>query len=178
MVAETWLILQLRDTVDNQNYHEIESAINDTFGEAVDRFIPIYHEHVGTYESTEVFLEGYLFVKDCSEVRSKLSGIREQSVFAPLVFNGSFQTVKAVEIRGLKKRLRASIKKQFRVDSIVYIEEGTFKNLFGRVIELTEGGVMVTVEIKRLSRTIVAPMPSTCVRLATKEEETDFDIAH
>lgn len=169
--SSKWVILELNDTVDNPGYREIENAIVDTFGSEIDYFIPIHHEKIGSYISTSVLMEGYVFVKDCEAFRESLSNVRDSNMFRGALFSsGKISTVDSHVVSGLKRRLKGSLKKQFRIGTKVRICDGALKNLVGEVVNVEDGGLLVVVKINRLSREIIAPVPATLV-----EQIGEFD---
>lgn len=163
--SSKWLILELNETVESINYQEIESALCSIFGDKVDYFIPIHHECIGSYISTSVLMEGYVFIKDCAEVRQNLNSLQESRIFVGALFGaGKFQTVDSDVIKTLKKKLKNSLKRRFNIGVKVVVLEGIFKNLIGEVISIEENGKKIMIKIKRLSREIIAPIPSTLLR--------------
>ena len=160
-MSDQWLILELND-IENLTYKDIENAVITTFGDGVEYFIPIHHESVGTYTSTSVLMEGYAFIKDCSEIRNSVFNLREHRVFSRVLScSGRFQTLSSEKISDLKKKLKHSMKRKFFVGSKVKVLEGTFKNLIGEVIGIEENGKRIVVKIKRISREMIAPIPAT-----------------
>ncbi len=159
--SNKWLILELNE-IEDINYHEIESTIINIFGDKVDYFIPIHHERMGSYISTSVLIDGYVFVRDCLEVRENLNNLQETRVFSGALFlSGKYQTVNSDEIGSLKKKLKNSLKRKFIVGMRVIVLDGVFKNLKGEVISIEDSGKKVMIKIKRLTREIIAPIPST-----------------
>jgi transcription antitermination factor NusG len=155
------LILELND-VENASYKEIETAIIMVFGDDIEYFIPIYHERMGSYLSTSVLMEGYVFFRDCERVRQKAANIREQKTLSRfLSLNNKFQTVSTAVINDLKKKLKNSLKRKFEEGASVRVLEGVFKNLIGEVIDVEDKGRKVMIRIKRISREIIAPIPAT-----------------
>lgn len=158
--SDQWLILELND-FEEISYREIELAIYTIFGN-IDFFIPIHHECIGSYISTSTLMEGYAFIKDSPEVRQNLINLREHRVFSgALCFAGQFQTINTEQIKSLKKKLRESLRKKYQIGTKVRILDGVFKNLIGEVINIEDKGKKIIVKIQRLSREIIAPIPST-----------------
>ena len=156
-----WLILELND-IEDINYHEIESTIINIFGDNVDYFIPIHHERMGSYISTSVLMEGYVFVRDSEDVRQNLNNLQESRLFFGALFlSGKYQTVSSDVIGSLRKKLKNSLKRKFVVGMEVLVLDGVFKNLRGEVISIEDSGKKVMIKIKRLTREIIAPIPST-----------------
>ena len=161
-ISDRWLILELNDTFEDVNYREIRGAITTVFGDDIDYFIPIHNERMGSYTSTSTLMEGYVFVKDCLEVREGINNLHESKVFIGALFHsGRYQTVNSEIIRGLKKKLRNSLKKKMENGTRDLILCGVFKNLSGEVIGVEDDGKKIMVKIKRISREIIAPIPST-----------------
>ena len=157
-----WLILELSEIAEDVNYQEIESTIINIFGDNVDYFIPIHHERMGSYISTSILIEGYVFVRDSMEVRENLNNLQETRIFSgALFFSGKYQTVTSDVIGSLRKKLKNSLKRKFIVGMRVIVLEGVFKNLKGEVISIEDNGKKVMIKIKRLTREIIAPIPST-----------------
>jgi len=159
-----WLILELSDVIEDVNYHEIESTLLNILGDKVDYFIPIHHEKMGSYVSTSILIEGYVFVKDSLEVRQNLNNIRDNRIFLGALFlSGKYQTVNSDIINRLKRKLKNSLKRKFVVGMKIRVLEGVFKNLKGEVISIEDNGKKVMIRIKRLTREIIAPIPSTLI---------------
>lgn len=164
-VSNRWLILELNDSIENIDYRDIQVAIDTVFGD-VDYFIPIHHERMGSYISTSVLIEGYVFVRDCLEVRQGIINLRGNKIFMGALFcSGKYQTVSSEVIKGLKKKLRNSLKKRLENGTLVLVLEGVFKDLIGEVIGVEDNGKKIMVKIKRISREIIAPIPSTLLKV-------------
>lgn len=165
MSPDRWLILELNDSFEDVNYRDIRVALVSVFGDEIDYFIPIHHERMGSYTSTSILMEGYVFIKDCLEVRQGINNLYESKVFLKALFySGKYQTVGSEEIRKLKRKLKNSLKKRMQNGTKVLILDGVFKNLTGEVIGLEENGKKIMVKIKRLSREIIFPIPSTLLK--------------
>ena len=161
-MSDQWLILELNESVENASYREIELTLLTIFGENIEYFIPRYHERMGSYISTSVLIEGYVFVKDSPDVRQNFLNLREQKLFSGfLFFGGKYKTVSSSIIKELRTKLRRSLKRKFVDGSNVRVLGGVFKNLIGEVISTEDNGKKVMVKIKRISREIIAPIPST-----------------
>jgi transcription antitermination factor NusG len=107
-------------------------------------------------------MEGYVFVKDCPEVRENLNNLQETRIFSGALFlSGKYQTVSSDVIGSLKKKLKNSLKRKFVIGTKVIVLGGVFKNLKGEVISIEENGKKIMIKIKRLTREIIAPIPST-----------------
>jgi len=157
-----WIIIELNDAVENVEYQDIEAAIFSTYGDGIEYFIPIYHEKMGSYTSTSTLMEGYIFVKDCDQVRDNMINLKENRIFSKaLIQSGRYQTISSTVIRGLKNQLKGSLKRKFEEGSKVKILEGIFKNLIGEVVCVEDDGKTIMVRIKRISREILAPIPAT-----------------
>lgn len=163
--SDQWLILELDDAFEDVNYRDIKTALATVFGDEVDYFIPIHHESVGSYTSTSVLIEGYVFIRDCLEARQGINNLYESKIFlGALFYSGKYQTVDSEVIRSLKKKLRNSLKKKMTNGTKVLILGGIFKNLTGEVIGVEDDGKKIMVKIKRISREIIAPIPSTLLK--------------
>jgi len=159
-----WLIIELSDLIDNPSYSDIENGITSVFGDDVEYFIPIHHERIGSYTSTSVLMQGYVFVKDCSKVRDQLPIISDHRLFhGVLVYGGKIQTVKSSVVAGLKRKLKKSLKKRFSQGKRVRICDGALKNLIGEVVSVEDDGLNIMVKVTRISREILAPIPATQV---------------
>ena len=164
-LSDRWLILELNDSFEDIDYREIKGAIVTVFGDEVDYFIPIHHERMGSYTSTSVLMEGYVFIKDCLRVRQNMNNLHESKIFSGALLNsGKFQTVNSDIIKGLKRKLKNSLKKKMEIGAKVLILGGVFRNLCGEVIGIEENGKKIMVKIKRISREIIAPIPSTLLK--------------
>jgi transcription antitermination factor NusG len=170
-VVYNWLIIELSEQADQASTPELEAAIVEIFGDDIEYFIPRYHEEMGSYTSTNILFEGYIFVKDSNEVRSNISRIKESRFLQGALRSkstGRIATATANEIKGMKKKLSDSVKKKFDVGAKVKINEGIFENLHGEIVSVEEGGRIANVCIKCLSREILAPIPTTCIELSTE----------
>ena len=126
-----WLILELNE-IEELSYKEIETAILSLLGSDTEYFIPIHNECMGSYNSSTTLIEGYVFVKDTVAIRGKLLGLREHRVFLKVLNNdGRFQTIGSDEVAGLKRKLKAALRKRFQIGAEVKILDGIFKNLVG-----------------------------------------------
>ena len=164
--SDQWLILELDDAFEDINYRDIKVALITVFGYEVEYFIPIHHECMGSYTSTSVLMEGYVFIKDCLEARLGLNNLYESKIISrALFYSGKYQTVNSEVIRNLKKKLRNSLKKKMTNGTKVLILGGIFKNLIGEVIGVEDSGKKIMVKIKRISREIIAPIPSTLLEV-------------
>lgn len=164
MAESEWLIIELSEHADSATYPELEAAIYSVFGSDIDFFLPIYHEKLGSYVSTNTLFEGYAFVRDTADSRLRLQNIKDSRYFiGALRMGGKIRTVDSYTIGGLRKKLKNSIKKKLSVGSVVKILEGIFVNLVGEVIAIEGEGKVVSVRIKCLSREIIAPIPVTCL---------------
>jgi len=160
-VASDWLIIELSDLGDSADYAELHNSLEEMLGE-LDFFIPIHNEQMGSYTSTSVLFEGYVFVKDSQEARSRLSEMDDYRFFSRLLENnGRIQTVNSKTIGVLKRKLKNSAKKRIRRGTMVKVIEGTFENLVGEVVSTEDQGRQAMVKIERLSREIIAPLPCT-----------------
>lgn len=165
MVNNQWLIIELSEFGETLNYPELENGVLELFGDNVDYFIPIHREIMGSYVSTSVLFEGYIFVKDSTYVRDCLVNLSDFKMFSKVLKgSGKFQTVDSKTVGLLKRKLKASIKKQLSLGTKVFIKDGMFKNLTGKVMGIEDNGKKVMVQIERLSRQMVAPIPSTSVQ--------------
>ncbi len=163
--SDQWLILELNDAYEDVGYRDIKVAIITVFGDEVDYFIPIHHERMGSYTCTSVLMEGYAFVKDCLEVRQRINNLYESKLFVgALFYSGKYQTVKEDVIKGLKKKLKNSLSKRMSNGTKVLILGGIFKNLEGEVIGVEDEGKKMMVKITRISREMIAPIPSMLLR--------------
>jgi transcription antitermination factor NusG len=171
VATSDWIILELSDTVENVTYQDIEDALRTAFGSAVEYFIPIHHEEIGSYTSTSVLMEGYAFIKDTPFIRSNILNLRDQRIFSrPLSQKGKYQTLNSRVIAGLKHKLKNSLKRKFVSGTRVRVMEGVFKNLVGDVIGVEDRGKRIMVRIKRISREIIAPIPATLLQLYDEGE--------
>jgi len=171
MAESRWIIIALSEVGDRAGYEEIENAIVCIFGEDSDYFIPIYHEKMGSYTSTSILFEGYVFVKDSFYIRENIPYVREHRIFSGALENRrKIQTVDSKTIGRLRRKLKNSTKKKIKPGSMVRVTGGIFENLVGEVVSMEDGGKKVMVKIKRLSREMIAPIPSTSMREVFSEE--------
>lgn len=171
MAENNWLIIELSEAGESASRAELESALRTLLGETVEWFIPIHHEKMGSYISTSVLFEGYVFIRDCEDTRNCVHDIREHRMFNRILQNGGrFDVVDSHTILALRRKLKNSIKREFLIGTPVRILEGVFTDLIGVVIDNEDDGRKVVVRIKRQSREWVVPLPSTSVREADKTE--------
>ena len=163
-----WYILEINEHGDTATYPELVAAIESVFGTDVEYFIPIYHEQMGSYTSTNVLFEGYAFVRDSDTVRSNLINIKESPLFSGLLrMNGKIQTLCSKEINSLRRKLKNSLNKKFQEGVRVKVHEGVFQHLEGEVLSIEDKGRIANVKIICLSREIIAPIPTTCLEEIT-----------
>lgn len=168
MGSSNWFILELSEHADTAGYPEIVSAITSVFGSEAEFFIPIHHEKLGSYVTTNVLFQGYVFVKDSDPVQKNISNVRDNRFFAGVLKrNKKFETVNSKEITDLRRKLKASLKRKIHPGVTVKVLEGIFENLSGEVLSMEDGGRIANVRIRCLSREIIAPIPTTCI----EEEE-------
>lgn len=152
--------------MDNPSYCEIENAITNVFGEDSDYFIPIHYEKMGSYTSTSVLVQGYVFVKDCEKVRDALSNLHDSRLFqGVIVCGGKIQTVDSNAVAVLRRKLKLSLKKKFAIGTKVLICDGPLKNLTGEIVSKEDDGLTLIVKVVRISREIIAPIPATLVEV-------------
>jgi transcription antitermination factor NusG len=164
VAASDWIIVELSEQADSANYPELRSAVQSVFGADADFFIPKHHEEMGSYISTNTLFDGYIFVKDSEEVRNRLSNVKESRFFQGILKQaGKISTVDSHIIGGLRKKLKNSLKKKFKTGVKVKILEGLFQNLVGNVISTEDNGRIVNIQVRCMSREIIAPVPTTCV---------------
>ena len=173
VATSDWVIIEVSDAYDNPSFKELELAIHEVFGDKIEYFIPIFQKTIGSYVSTSVLMQGYVFVKDCDFVRAKLPNVRDTRLFlGALVYGGKIQTIDALTIASLRRRLTNSLKKKLRPGTSVRVCDGALKGLIGEVVSLEEGNQTVLVRIKRLSRELLAPVPSTLVEEVDKSKDS------
>lgn len=158
-----WVIIELSEIGEAAEYEEIELGIRDLFGDKVDYFIPTHNEKMGSYKSTSVLIDGYVFVRDGSKVRECLVDIKDHRVFSRALGNGKLHTIDSRQIGVLKRKLKQSVKKRVKPGKKVKILEGIFENLVGEVVGTEDDGRKVLVKISRPSREMIAPIPSTSI---------------
>lgn len=162
MADNQWFVIELSEQGEAAGYAELENALSETVGP--DYFIPVYHEKMGSYISTSVLFEGYVFVKDSFRTRSSFEDIRESRYFSKVLGNpGRPKTIDSRTIGILKRRLKNSTKKKIKSGIKVRILNGIFENLIGEVIGSEDNGKRVIVKINQLSRQMIAPLPATSV---------------
>jgi transcription antitermination factor NusG len=169
--SNPWLILELNELGESCNFAELNYTLNDMLGVDVEYFIPIHSEKMGSYTSTSVLFEGYVFVKDSNLARQKLDNLKDYKIFSRILESGGrFQTVSSRTIGVLRRKLKASIHKKVKAGTRVRILDGIFENLVGEVVSIEDNGKKMMVRIKRLSREIIAPLPSTSVVVVERDE--------
>lgn len=159
-----WFIVELSDMGSSAGHAEIQNAICEVFGESVEYFIPIHHEKIGSYISTSILFDGYVFIKDCPTARIRLAEICDCKLFQKVLRNsGKIYMLNSTTIGAMKRRLKNSLRKNVRVGSHVKIVNGVFENLEGEVINIEDRGKTIVVKIERPTRVIIAPVPSTSI---------------
>ena len=163
MASTQWLILELNDYQDSISYDEIENAIVELFGNSTDYFIPIRKEKVGSYVSTSTLMDGYVFIRDSSSIRSCLINLGDYKIFSGVLENGGKAcTVNSKEIGVMRRRLKGLGKKKIPSGTPVKILDGVFSNLIGEVMGHDDDNKVI-VSIKRPSREMIVPLPVTSV---------------
>lgn len=174
MVESKWIVIELSELGETATRVELESSLLELLGNEIEYFIPIHYEKIGSYTSTSTLFEGYVFIKDGPESREKVSDLRDFRFFTRVLSgdHGKIHTVDAYKIGALKRKLKKSIHKKIEIGTRVKILEGPFSNLSGEVINLEERGKRAIVRVKRLSRDMLVPVPSTSV-LPLDSSETE-----
>ena len=164
MDPSKWLVIELTEQGEGASYPELTVALKSVFDQDVDFFIPVYYEQLGSYTSTNVLFEGYVFVKESDKVQDCIKGVRDSRFFAGFVKNnGKMQRICSKQIGVLRRKLRSSLKKRYRAGVRVKVNEGIFQNLEGDIQEMQADGKIANVRIKCMSREIIAPIPVTCM---------------
>jgi transcription antitermination factor NusG len=164
MPPSDWFIIEVSEHEDSATYPELVVALQSVFGPDVEYFIPIYHEQLGSYTSTNTLFEGYVFVKDSDKVRKNLANIKDSQLFSGfLKQGGKVQMLNVKEINSLRRKLKNSLNKKFQPGIRVKVHEGVFQNLEGEILCLEDNGRIANVKIVCLSREIIAPIPTTCL---------------
>jgi transcription antitermination factor NusG len=164
VAASNWIIIELSEQADTASFPDLKSAVQGIFGADVEFFIPKHHEEMGSYISTNTLFDGYVFVKDSEDVRDHIPNIKESRFFQGILKQaGKISTVDSHIIGGLRKKLKNSLKKKFKTGTNVKILDGIFQNLVGKVISTEDNGRIVNIQIRCMSREIIAPVPTTCV---------------
>jgi transcription antitermination factor NusG len=159
-----WYIIELSEFGETATYPEIVAAIESVFGEKSEYFIPIHHEQMGSYVSTNTLFEGYVFIKDSDSVKKCLMNIKENRIFAGLLKTcGKIRMLDSYVIGGLKRKLKNSLNKKFQSGVKVKIHEGVFQNLEGEIQSMEEDGRIANIRVVCLSRVVIAPIPTTCI---------------
>ena len=162
--AGNWYIVELSEFGETVPYPELVETIKNVFGQESDFFVPIYHEKMGSYTSTNLLFEGYIFVKDSQTVKDNLSNLKDCRVFAGLLKScGKIQMLGSYVIGGLRRKLKNSLHKSFQTGIRVKINDGIFQNLEGEVQSVEDDGKIANIKIVCLSREILAPIPTTCI---------------
>lgn len=164
MAESKWLVIELSELGERASHAELNNVLLEMLGEEIEYFIPIHYEHIGSYISTNTLMEGYVFVKDGPDTRIRMANLRDFRLFNRILGGkGKAHTIDARVIGGLRRRLKNSLQKKFQIGTIVRILEGTFAGLCGEVIGLEDNGRRVLVRVRRLSRDMIVPVPSTVV---------------
>jgi transcription antitermination factor NusG len=162
--VKKWIIIELSEQGEEASYPELVYAIQSIFGADVETFIPIHYEKIGSYTSTNVLFDGYIFIVDSQQNRMSLMEIKDSKMFAgPLKVMGRIQTLNSAEISDLKQKLRNSLNRKFKPGSVVRVCDGTFANLEGEILNTEDNGKISTVKIVCQSREMIVPIPSTCL---------------
>jgi transcription antitermination factor NusG len=159
-----WIIVELSELGEQASHVELNSVLLEMLGGEIEYFIPSHYERVGSYISANTLMEGYVFIKDGPETRIRVANLRDFRLFNRILgVSGKAHTIDSRVIGGLRRRLKNSLQKKFQIGTTVRILEGTFASLCGEVIGLEENGRRVLVRIRRLSRDMIVPVPSTVV---------------
>lgn len=164
MADFNWIVIELNDRGISAEQKDIEHALREMLGDDVEFFIPIYREQVGSYVSTSMLFDGYIFVRDSHSVRNRLSDIHEYRFFSKVLSSqGKIKLVDAMAVGVLKRRLVRSTRKNLKPGTKVKVLNGVFKDLPGEVAVTEDKGSKVTVRIKTISREWMVPLPATSV---------------
>jgi transcription antitermination factor NusG len=164
-VAEyNWLVVELNDRGISAEQKEIEHAIREMLGDDAEFFIPIHREQMGSYISTSILFDGYIFVRDSPTVRDKLSDIHEYRYFSKVLSSqGKLQKVNTRAVGVLRRKLVYSTRKRLKPGIQVKIIDGVFKDMPGEVAGIEDKGSKVIVRVKTISREWMVPLPATSV---------------
>lgn len=174
MARSRWLIIELSEHGESASYEQLDNALFHILGPEVDYFIPIRKEVMGTYVSTSILFDNYVFVKDCCESRKRFDEVRDCKYFLKILnTNGKTNTIDSHTIGALKRRLGGMARRRFIIGSKVKILGGIFQNMPGEVLGLEDRGKKAVVRVKTYSREIIAPMPSTNI-MEIPEGELDY----
>jgi len=159
-----WFIIELSEHGEVATFPELVSSIETVFGQEADYFIPIYHEQMGSYTSTNILMEGYVFIRNTDLARNKLGNIKDCRIFAGLLkMCGKVKMLSAKEIGVLRRKLKTSLHKKLKAGVRVKINDGVFQNLEGEIQSMEDDGKVANIKIVCLSREILAPIPTTCI---------------
>jgi len=159
-----WLIIELSEHGEVATYPELVAAIETAFGHDADYFIPIHHEQMGSYISTNVLMEGYVFIRNTDCARDRLCNLKDCRVFSGLLkMCGKVKTLSSREIGVLRRKLKFSLHKKYKQGVRVKINDGVFQNLEGEIQSMEDDGKVANIKIVCLSREILAPIPTTCL---------------
>ena len=164
MAEYNWLVVELNDRGISAEQKEIEHAIREMLGEDAEFFIPIHREQMGSYISTSMLFDGYIFVRDSPTVRDKLSDIHEYRYFSKVLSSqGKLQKVNTRAVGVLRRKLVYSTRKRLKTGTKVTIIDGVFKDMPGEVAGIEDKGSKITVRVKTISREWMVPLPATSV---------------
>jgi len=164
-VAEyNWLVVELNDRGISAEQKEIEHALREMLGDDAEFFIPIHREQMGSYISTSILFDGYIFVRDSPTIRDKLSDIHEYRYFSKVLSSqGKLQKVNTRAVGVLRRKLVYSTRKRLKPGIQVKIIDGVFKDMPGEVAGIEDKGSKVIVRVKTISREWMVPLPATSV---------------
>lgn len=164
MAEYNWLVVELNDRGISAEQKEIEHAIREMLGDDAEFFIPIHREQMGSYISTSILFDGYIFVRDSPTVRDKLSDIHEYRYFSKVLSSqGKLQKVNTRAVGVLRRKLVYSTRKRLKPGIQVKIIDGVFKDMPGEVAGIEDKGSKVIVRVKTISREWMVPLPATSV---------------
>lgn len=102
-ISDQWIIIELNDSIEGVEYRDIEAAILTTYGDGIEYFIPIHHEKMGSYTSTSTLMEGYIFLRDCSQVRDNMINLKENKIFSSSMSGGKISDRQFIRHKGAEK---------------------------------------------------------------------------
>lgn len=164
MAEYNWLVVELNDRGISAEQKEIEHALREMLGDDAEFFIPIHREQMGSYISTSILFDGYIFVRDSPTIRDKLSDIHEYRYFSKVLSSqGKLQKVNTRAVGVLRRKLVYSTRKRLKPGIQVKIIDGVFKDMPGEVAGIEDKGSKVIVRVKTISREWMVPLPATSV---------------
>jgi transcription antitermination factor NusG len=153
-----WVIFQLKEDCDiSENYEAIEQELNNSFGDDIEHFIPVYREKIDKSSVGLTLFDGYIFLRYKSGQECVYNPGEYRFLEGPLMRGGKINYASDREINILRANLYKKLQKRFpRRGQMITPKSGTFKNLEGKVVGIDRKNRVVRAVFKQSSREVGA----------------------